>query len=705
MNKPIKFKDTLFSSENSFLNAIKQITIHHIYDTKDEDEYQKIFINIADLSDEINSICTNLIYQMKKYAYKIKYRKQRHDDSKDGYDLRDFIQNRIIQVPKIFDTKFSEYNIEYNISKVLYNKIEDILLTEKVKEVKYQNIRTKMSATNSLLLKVLEDINKNGTPKRSSEYFDELEVANINEQLYRSCYKSQELTYRIDQAKYEKKFLSKKLKLEKEELKSKTKYLANIVKAKNRKLELEEEIEGCKFKIKQQEQLDKEVNSPLSEKDIKKLENADDTADNDVPYPPQIEVEIVEIEELKERIEKLNVELKKLDNITLPIGGKYKEKLQEIQIRNQRLIALCRARLIKECKSTESKIEINKQKEIEFFNKLLEKTDVQVKLYSSWEKILYIPPKKSTAKDTSENIKDGNFCIIDPETKKRGKKDLIFRVLQYLESYNLVIQENIVDSNYLNYTINLDHSQDHPLQGKFVIENILPLLSAYIKFNNDNNVRNFLVHIDSLIEYSWQDPKLFSPEYEKEQLILEAYNKKSLLIRTEEKSFSNISKFELFFDLDMNKVISVEDNDEVVNLKLTDIISIEILEEKHETTDKKDFNAQGQKFMSHHSKYKIADRGESKVVLVADISHSDFFDAKPLKNQIIYKTKAEIKQFTEENSIEYPSENKIFIEAVDTQDKVIYVVKRSIPHVKILEPTILKEKFDAIIKSMCDKAD
>jgi hypothetical protein len=200
-----------------------------------------------------------------------------------------------------------------------------------------------------------------------------------------------------------------------------------------------------------------------------------------------------------------------------------------------------------------------------------------------------------------------------------------------------------------------------------------------------------------------QDPRLFSSESQHELLILEAYNEKlKLRVEGKEKTFHNISDFLLSFDLNMEKILSFPYKNKEVDLRLSDIKAIEIIEEETKVKDK-NTSSLVQQFNSHRSKYKMPDNGESRVILMANISHSEFFDVKPLKNQIVYKTEDEIQKFLDKNAIEGSFENKIFIEAVDTQDKIIYTVTRCIPHVKILEPTVVKEKFNDILKSMCNE--
>ena len=669
MNEPIKFKDTLFSSENSFFSAIQQITINNIYNLQDDVEHKKLFIDIAFLSDEITFLRDSYIEKMKE-------------------DTR------------ILDSEFQKYEKKYHISSVLYNWLEDIILTEKFQQIKHNTIRTKISTTNLLLVSVLKIINSKGTFGESSKYVYNLETNEINDQLYRYCYRTQEFEYRKEQKKVEELFLKKKSKLLQSESNLRRINDTRIKKYKSKKEGLITTINSLKSQIFEHEQIENESYFDFTESDIDQFESTEECSLNSdfTDVDVQTQIKIVDIETLTKQLSSAEIELDKIKSLPDFDESKYRQKLEDAYKQNEKKLRELRNELLQECKKTEKHILDNQTNEEAFFSQF---TKDSHKLTSDWNKYLYIPAKKTTSINDKEKIQKSDFCALNQNVDDKRKTDLIFRTLQYLEAYDLLRKEKIADENYVNYKINLNHSQDHPLQDKFVLAEIFELLTAYLKFNDGNSVENFLVHIDGIVEYSMQEPSLFSSEYQHELIILEAYNGKlELRIDGKKKIFHKISNFLLSFNLNMEKIISFEYKNEDVDVKLSDIKSIEIIEEKTPVKDKNTFS-QTQQFKSHISKYKLPDNGGSRVILMANISHSEFFDVKPLRNQIVYKTKDEIEKFLDENAIEGQFENKIFIEAVDTQDRIIYTVTRCIPHVKILEPTVIKEKFNKIIKSMC----
>ena len=141
--------------------------------------------------------------------------------------------------------------------------------------------------------------------------------------------------------------------------------------------------------------------------------------------------------------------------------------------------------------------------------------------------------------------------------------------------------------------------------------------------------------------------------------------------------------------------------------KLSLIESIQIENRKtspEEADDTSDLiGKQTSGFAINQEKYNIPDRKYHNIILEADTNLVDFFNIKPLKNQVIYKTKSEKEQFCKDFGIEVLAKSKIYITAKDQTDAVLHVVKRCIPAVKILEPTVIKNEFRDIIKSMCDK--
>jgi len=135
--------------------------------------------------------------------------------------------------------------------------------------------------------------------------------------------------------------------------------------------------------------------------------------------------------------------------------------------------------------------------------------------------------------------------------------------------------------------------------------------------------------------------------------------------------------------------------DEIYSIKLAKTVA----STKNSVTDKK-----GSNFITHQEQYNIPDRKPHAVILEVDINLSNFFDTGALKGQKVYKTKSEIKAFCTENKIPYEENNqKIYVSAYDKTDDVIHVAKRCLPGVQILKPDATKEKFQDMLKLICQK--
>lgn len=137
---------------------------------------------------------------------------------------------------------------------------------------------------------------------------------------------------------------------------------------------------------------------------------------------------------------------------------------------------------------------------------------------------------------------------------------------------------------------------------------------------------------------------------------------------------------------------------------LDEIYSIKLAKTKTATSTKASTaDKKGPSFITHQEQYNIPDRKPHSVILEVDMNLSDFFDTGALKNQKMFKTELEKEVFCTENKIPYEKNNrKIYVSAYDKTDDVIHVTKRCLPGVKILKPDDTKEKFQDLMKSICE---
>lgn len=324
----------------------------------------------------------------------------------------------------------------------------------------------------------------------------------------------------------------------------------------------------------------------------------------------------------------------------------------------------------------------------------------------------------------------------DEKHLKKKKRDLIDNCLSFLKAYNLIQKkekqkdnndqehnqednnqkkENTGDNNYLK--LNLKHwfeHQEHEINDVEILNVILPLLVSFIKFDNSHRVDNFLFHIDQLIDYTFQNPEKFSKTDPIEELLIKASAENKALdiyvnLVNGEDCHKNVTFEEIRVDDDNEKYIFFKEKD--IDIYITDITKVNFSKDKTSTPpdSKSSFVSDlsvrsnfsvAESFKQHKNNFNIPDRKSYKAILEVDIRLLEFFDIKPLKNQTMYKTDAEIKQFCIDNNIDRVK-NKIYVSAEDTTEQIIHVANRSIPHVKILKPDFIQKKFNDTIKSLC----
>lgn len=575
MNKPLKLNDSFLTSEHAFLYAVSQITIDTIYS---EIEYDKLFLNINKLDKEIQNLISSIIKEMKR-EYEI-YKKE----------CKNLLNENIYT--KGFDTCTKDFDIE----EILYERVEDILLTQKTQVIKDQKIRTKMSVTNLLLLKILETVRAEGYKLQlSSKKIYALNTFKINDDLYEYCFKSQEYEYRIEQNTIEKKYLEIKEK-EKRREKNLIKKLASTFK------HITDEIDGLLLDIRRIDKtIYQELNPPIIDnpdidlnKDLdidalEKIDYEDDQEPNDMEDLPSdtstpfIVIEKIDIKVLEDKKKEHEEEIKELELSLKLKKQETKIKVQKLSLDRTKNIKKARQELLKKCVTYENKIKINKQKKDRFFTRSFTDEITETDFTSQWSEKLVIPPRRSTAK-IKKAIKKS--CILPPKiidkektdeeieaAERKKQTDLIFRSLQYLESCGVLNKESIANTKFNNYQLNLNRSQEHPISAAFNLENILPLLISYLKFNHDHTLDKFLAHIDGLIDLTLKDPKSFSDTSILEYIVLEAYHpyhpkKLTILMKDTDTDkdkdkkvdkFEHISKYLLLYDNSMQKILSITD--------------------------------------------------------------------------------------------------------------------------------------------------
>ncbi len=656
--------DGFLANERIFIKTIEFI----LSDMDIEDNF--LFISDQRLGNEVLKIVDHIINQL-EHAY---------DNQKEQYS-----------------DSFNDYLKKYMIEVVLTAKIKEIIIEDNNEVLKYREHRTKMNATNLVLLEIL--LNLNDTSEQLTDCSDpeslpevknnkiyNLSTSKINKALHLDYFISEELKLRVAQKNHEftinKKIagLTNKLKAlegkyyreRKKIITNRRSYIKKLRRAKQDLYSKPKKLEG-----KEREDLYSNLLSSLNE--------------GKTAFLKLKSTSFKELEELKKAHEDKIAKLKLKKNLSKYLSDRKKFK--------------------EENKSLDDRIESLRKTKADFFNNKpvkKEKCEEEKDKFYLFEDEMLLP--------NPLNIPEG--CISREELNKfkKNKRDIFDNCLDYLKSYNL-IDYNIVNEKN-DYELNLDSwfsSQKHHLSNLNIIKELLPLLISYLKYNEPHKVDSFLSHIDEIIDYLFLSPEKFSTEYEKDLILLKALTDKrsiniSVIEDGEDTFFNNVSDYKLEFDEDGDKNLNWSYNNKNYSKTLDDInsITIEIKGKKDVETEKEEqvgtsLNKKLNTFSIQKQKYNTPDRKKYKAILEVDIILTDFFTIKPLKNQVIYKTQLEIKQFLKENALlDLYKENKIYVSIEDTSDDIIHVVKRCIPNVKILEPIEINNKFKAMIKPMCE---
>lgn len=586
---------------------------------------------------------------------------------------------------KQYTEDFSVYFKKYLMTDVLTAHIKKIILEENDQVLKYRQHRTKMAATNLVLLDIVLNLNDKSLQfdyleakaeklELSNNVIYNLETSRINEELHIYYFMNEELELRVKQKNIEytvtKKIAGLNNKLQalqnryfrkrKKLIREKCSYRNKLKRAKTDFFNKLQELEG-----QERDDLEKKLLTALKEDKKYFITLKEKTS---------IQLDEIKIEYQKEKFP-LDTELEKQreieSNFSALNATLYKD-IEELKKKKNELFSA--SKLVNN--------EICKKGEVKFF-----KDEV------------FIP----------NPLKMPKLCLPTEELNKwkKNKRDIIDDCLDYLKSYDLITYKVVNNKN--TYVLNLDswfNSQKHPLSDVATLKELIPLLISYIKYNAPHKVDGFLSHIDEIVDYLFLSPEKFSEYFVLEHTILTAIDKGKNLNILVEKGKEKIFHENIFIDKivindDGDKTLTWIDNSRKYEIDLYNIVSIELVDQ---TKKKKNSNEFGipktQDFMSYKEKYNIPNRKKYNTILEVDISLSNFFDIKPLKSQMNYKTESEKFQFCKDNGLDN-IKNKIYVTAIDTIDEILHVAKRSIPSVKILEPADMKDRFEDIIKSMC----
>ncbi len=250
----------------------------------------------------------------------------------------------------------------------------------------------------------------------------------------------------------------------------------------------------------------------------------------------------------------------------------------------------------------------------------------------------------------------------------------------------------------------------------------MPLLISFLKYNALNKVNHFLSKIDNIVEFLYTPSKNYEKYSAIENYIIKTHNYNLLL--TFETFDNEIIKIldnnSMFEDVKILNIKVDENNNKYLKFKTTDeedFIDSKIYEIPIEKIyriyidDKNEDNSvwleSKKSYVIYNNIYKDKIKNSNypkeanlyKTILEADANMLKFFNIKPLKNQKIYKTKNDKIELIKLENLDININNSnIYLTANDTKENILNVVQKNIPYIKILQPTVLFDNLNEILK-------
>ncbi|MEA3513257.1 MAG: hypothetical protein U9R37_06620 [Campylobacterota bacterium] len=296
--------------------------------------------------------------------------------------------------------------------------------------------------------------------------------------------------------------------------------------------------------------------------------------------------------------------------------------------------------------------------------------------------------------------------------KKQKKRDMIFKALKYLTSYNVVSLHKISNQTYNIYSLNLENwfeFQRYSLYKTPILKDIIILMVAFLKYNAPNKVNDFLIHIDNIMEFLYTPPKNYEKYSAVENYIIEqhrlnmpitfeTFDKDTIEVLGNNSIFEEVEMISIKIDEENKKYLKFKDDNKTYEISIEKIYRIDADENEDNSVWLKSKNC----YVIYNEIYKDSVKNTNypkevqkhQTILEADSNILRFFETKPLENQKIYKTKNDKADLVELENLDIETSNsKIYITATETKEKIFNVVQKGVPHIKILTPKSLSKQF------------
>lgn len=289
--------------------------------------------------------------------------------------------------------------------------------------------------------------------------------------------------------------------------------------------------------------------------------------------------------------------------------------------------------------------------------------------------------------------------------------DYIKKSLNYIKC--LLLAEYRRDGRFTFYKLNIDKWFEYNryyIANKEALKVLLPLLVAYLKSEKNCSIGSFFEKIADFIKYLLQPYENTNYYFYIEHNILEDIEAD---MEMEIEIFDKNSKARKPFntiDIKPKRIIfnddysrSVEYIDSKGNVRIIDIKDIRSITVDEDTKGAIQLQG-GTKYYLVNEKIDLFNidkqyKEEKKYQIILEVPTSlfEYFQTKPLSNQIMFHTSQMIKQFEEFYNINDTKESYFYIVAEDTILNAASIVLYTLDNIKIIEPSILT---DAILEKI-----
>ena len=428
-----------------------------------------------------------------------------------------------------------------------------------------------------------------------------------------------------------------------------------------------------------------------------------------------------QIEEIQQKYKNLNA-----DELDEYLNVKHKEFNQKIEpLRTQ--IAYTNFLMVDILKLfiTEQKRTLSTE---EIHNIDTESIENEIKGYLESLKSLNINSSQFSASKLNKKIKQSTYTIMKTDKveiqkdKKQKKRDQIFKAIKYLSAYNILQLQKVKNEKHNNYVLNLENwcdTQRYSLYNTDIFEDIIILLIPFLKYTAPNKVDDFLSHIDNIIDFLYTPPfdyetysnienHIIEQHILNESITFETFDK-DMVEKLGDSAFKEVEIVNISIDENRNKTLRFKKDNLIYEIDINKIFRIQADENEQNSVHLKSKNS----YVVYNDTYKDhiknknypKQKEQHKILLEADTNMLRFFETKPLRNQKIYKTRNDKINLMELENLKIDTNNsKIYITAIDEEERIFNVVQKGMPHIKIMSPKDLNHKFKDYLKDCLERA-